>query len=84
MLLREADENEKYIWKEIFQKKVRNEKDLIIANNLIEKHKSIEKTICILRINMGMMQKKIYLSFNESPIKKGLVNLVDFSLIRDH
>ena len=41
----EANENEKYIWKEIFQKKVRNKKDLSTANNLIEKHKSIEKTM---------------------------------------
>ena len=78
-----ADENEKYIWKEIFQKKVRNEKDLIIVNNLIEKHKSIEKTIDLAN-KYGDDAKKDLSIFNESPIKKGLVNLVDFSLIRDH
>ena len=78
-----ADENEKYIWKEIFQKKVRNERDLIIVNNLIEKHKSIEKTIDLAN-KYGDDAKKDLSIFNESPIKKGLVNLVDFSLIRDH
>ena len=79
----EADENEKYIWKDIFQKKIRNEKDLVIAKNLIEKHKSIEKTIDLAN-KYGDDAKKDLSIFNESPIKKGLVNLVDFSLIRDH
>ena len=79
----EADENEKYIWKDIFQKKIRNEKDLVIAKNLIEKHKSIEKTIDLAN-KYGDDAKKDLSVFNESPIKKGLVNLVDFSLIRDH
>lgn len=79
----EADENEKYIWKDIFQKKIRNEKDLVIAKNLIEKHKSIEKTIDLAN-KYGDDAKKDLSVFNESPIKKGLVNLVDFSLVRDH
>lgn len=79
----EADENEKYIWKDIFQKKIRNEKDLVIAKNLIEKHKSIEKTIDLAK-KYGDDAKKDLSVFNESPIKKGLVNLVDFSLVRDH
>ena len=79
----EADENEKYIWKDIFQKKIRNEKDLVIAKNLIEKHKSIEKTLDLAN-KYGDDAKKDLSVFNESPIKKGLVNLVDFSLVRDH
>jgi octaprenyl-diphosphate synthase len=78
-----ADENEKYIWKDIFQKKIRNEKDLVIAKNLIEKHKSIEKTLDLAN-KYGDDAKKDLSVFNESPIKKGLVNLVDFSLVRDH
>ena len=79
----EADENEKYIWKDIFQKKIRNEKDLLIAKNLIEKHKSIEKTLDLAN-KYGDDAKKDLSVFNESPIKKALVNLVDFSLVRDH
>ena len=79
----QADENEKYIWKDIFQKKIRNEKDLFIAKNLIKKHKSIEKTIDLAN-KYGDNAKKDLSVFNESPIKKGLVNLVDFSLVRDH
>jgi len=79
----EADENEKYIWKDIFQKKIRSEKDLVIAKNLIEKHKSIEKTLDLAN-KYGDDAKKDLSVFNESPIKKGLVNLVDFSLVRDH
>ena len=79
----EADENEKHIWKDIFQKKIRNEKDLVIAKNLIEKHKSIEKTLDLAN-KYGDDAKKDLSVFNESPIKKGLVNLVDFSLVRDH
>ena len=79
----EADENEKYIWKDIFQKKIRNEKDLVIAKNLIEKHKSIEKTLDLAN-KYGDDAKKDLSVFNESPIKKALVNLVDFSLVRDH
>jgi octaprenyl-diphosphate synthase len=79
----EANENEKYIWKEIFQKKVRNKKDLSTANNLIEKHKSIEKTMHLSN-KYGNKAKKDLSLFSDSPIKKGLINLVDFSLARDH
>ena len=79
----EANENEKYIWKEIFQKKVRNKKDLSTANNLIEKHKSIEKTMHLAN-KYGNKAKKDLSLFSDSPIKKGLINLVDFSLARDH
>ena len=66
-----------------FSKKNRNEKDLVIAKNLIEKHKSIEKTLDLAN-KYGDDAKKDLSVFNESPIKKGLVNLVDFSLVRDH
>ncbi len=79
----EANENEKYIWKEIFQKKVRNKKDLSTANNLIEKHKSIEKTMHLAN-KYGNKAKKDLSLFSDTPIKKGLINLVDFSLARDH
>jgi octaprenyl-diphosphate synthase len=65
------------------KKKIRNEKDLVIAKNLIKKHKSIEKTIDLAN-KYGDNAKKDLSVFNESPIKKGLVNLVDFSLVRDH
>ncbi|MDC0475152.1 hypothetical protein OAN34_05695, partial [Hyphomicrobiales bacterium] len=68
---------------EIFQKKVRNKKDLSTANNLIEKHKSIEKTMHLAN-KYGNKAKKDLSLFSDSPIKKGLINLVDFSLARDH
>jgi geranylgeranyl pyrophosphate synthase len=50
---------------------------------LIEKHKSIEKTMHLAN-KYGNKAKKDLSLFSDSPIKKGLINLVDFSLARDH
>ena len=79
----ESNKEERKIWEEIFKKDLRNKNDLIKATDLINKNHAIERTLDLAN-TYGDQAKKDLSTFKDSPIKKGLINLVELSLIRDH
>lgn len=79
----EGNQNEKKFWEEVFGKDTRNDQDLIKANKIINKNQTIEKTLELANV-YGEKAKEDLSIFPDTKIKKGLINLVNLSLIRDH
>ena len=79
----EGNQNEKKFWEDVFRKGTRNDQDLIKANKIINKNQTIEKTLELANV-YGEKAKEDLSIFPDTKIKKGLINLVNLSLIRDH
>jgi octaprenyl-diphosphate synthase len=80
---REGEEEQRNFWVDSFNKAERNPEDLDKANHLINENEAIEKTLNLAK-NYGKKAKRDLSKFPDTPIKTGLINLVDFSSIRDH
>ena len=80
---REGEEEQRNFWVDSFNKAERNPEDLDKANHLINQNEAIEKTLNLAN-NYGKKAKRDLSKFPDTPIKTGLINLVDFSSIRDH
>ena len=70
-------------WKKVFNKKIRNKTDLKIAKKIIKEKDTINKTLKLAN-QYGEKAKQIMEDFESNPIRDALIDLVDFSLIRNH
>jgi len=83
LAINNADKKEKDFWKNTFNKKVRNKTDLEIAKKIIKDKDTINQTL-ILANKYGEKAKHIMKDFESNSIRNALIDLVDFSLIRNH
>ena len=83
LAIKNADKKEKDFWKNTFNKKVRNKTDLKIAKKIIKDKDTINQTL-ILANKYGEKAKHIMKDFESNSIRNALIDLVDFSLIRNH
>ena len=83
LAINNADKKEKDFWKNTFNKKVRNKTDLKIAKKIIKDKDTINQTL-ILANKYGEKAKHIMKDFESNSIRNALIDLVDFSLIRNH
>ena len=83
LALKNADKQEKDFWEKTFNKKVRNKTDLRIAKKIIKDKNTISQTLKLAN-EYGEKAKYIMKDFESNPIRNALIDLVDFSLIRNH
>tara|TARA_B100001057_G_scaffold111538_1_gene109645 strand:- start:1048 stop:2046 length:999 start_codon:yes stop_codon:yes gene_type:complete len=83
LAINNADKKEKDFWKNTFNKKVRNKTDLKTAKKIIKDKDTINQTL-ILANKYGEKAKHIMKDFESNSIRNALIDLVDFSLIRNH
>ena len=83
LAINSADKKEKEFWKKVFNKKIRNKTDLKIAKKIIKEKDTINKTLKLAN-QYGEEAKQIMEGFENNPIRDALIDLVDFSLIRNH
>jgi len=83
LAMKNADKKEKDFWKKTFNKKIRNKTDLRIAKKIIKNKDTINQT---LKLAYKYAEKAKYTmkDFESNPIRNALIDLVDFSLIRNH
>lgn len=83
LALKTADRKEKDFWEKTFNKKVRNKTDLRIAKKIIKDKDTINQTL-MLANKYGEKAKNIMKDFESNPVRNALIDLVDFSLIRNY
>ena len=83
LALKTADRKEKDFWKKTFNKKVRNKTDLRIAKKIIKDKDTINQTLTLAN-KYGEEAKNIMKDFESNPVRNALIDLVDFSLIRNY
>ena len=83
LALKNANKQEKDFWEKTFNKKVRNKTDLRIAKKIIKDKNTISQTLKLAN-EYGEKAKYIMKDFESNPIRNALIDLVDFSLIRNH
>tara|TARA_Y100001958_G_C20911512_1_gene329459 strand:- start:53 stop:661 length:609 start_codon:yes stop_codon:yes gene_type:complete len=83
LAINSANKREKEFWEKVFNKKTRNKTDLKIAKKIIKEKDTINKTL-ILANKYGEEAKQIMEGFENNPIRDALIDLVNFSLIRNH
>tara|TARA_B000000475_G_scaffold146030_1_gene117552 strand:- start:371 stop:979 length:609 start_codon:yes stop_codon:yes gene_type:complete len=83
LAINSANKKEKEFWKKVFNKKTRNKTDLKIAKKIIKEKDTINKTLKLAN-QYGEEAKQIMEGFENNPIRDALIDLVDFSLIRNH
>ena len=83
LALKKADRKEKDFWKKTFNKKVRNKTDLKIAKKIIKDKDTINQTLTLAN-KYGEKAKNIMKDFESNPVRNALIDLVDFSLIRNY
>ena len=83
LALKKADRKEKDFWKKTFNKKVRNKTDLRIAKKIIKDKDTINQTLTLAN-KYGEKAKNIMKDFESNPVRNALIDLVDFSLIRNY
>ncbi len=83
LALKTADRKEKDFWKKTFNKKVRNKTDLRIAKKIIKDKDTINQTLALAN-KYGEKAKNIMKDFESNPVRNALIDLVDFSLIRNY
>ena len=83
LALKNADRKEKDFWEKTFNKKVRNKTDLRIAKKIIKDKDTINQTLTLAN-KYGEKAKNIMKDFESNPIRNALIDLVDFSLVRNY
>ena len=83
LALKNADRKEKDFWEKTFNKKVRNKTDLRIAKKIIKDKDTINQTLTLAN-KYGEKAKNIMKDFESNPVRNALIDLVDFSLIRNY
>ena len=83
LAMKNANKKEKDFWKKTFDKKVRNKTDLEIAKKIIRNKDTVNQTLKLAN-KYGEKAKFIMRDFENNPIRNALIDLVDFSLIRNH
>ena len=83
LALKNADKKEKDFWEKTFNKKVRNKTDLRIAKKIIKDKDTINQTL-MLANKYGEKAKNIMKDFESNPVRNALIDLVDFSLVRNY
>ena len=83
LALKNADRKEKDFWEKTFNKKVRNKTDLRIAKKIIKDKDTINQTHKLAN-KYGEKAKNIMKDFESNPIRNALIDLVDFSLVRNY
>ena len=83
LALKNADRKEKDFWEKTFNKKVRNKTDLRIAKKIIKDKDTINQTLKLAN-KYGEKAKNIMEDFESNPVRNALIDLVDFSLIRNY
>ena len=83
LALKSADKKEKDFWEKTFNKKVRNKTDLRIAKKIIKDKDTINQTHKLAN-KYGEKAKNIMEDFESNPVRNALIDLVDFSLIRNY
>ncbi len=83
LALKNADRKEKDFWEKTFNKKVRNKTDLRIAKKIIKDKDTINQTHKLAN-KYGEKAKNIMEDFESNPVRNALIDLVDFSLIRNY
>ena len=83
LALKSADKKEKDFWEKTFNKKVRNKTDLRIAKKIIKDKDTINQTLKLAN-KYGEKAKNIMEDFESNPVRNALIDLVDFSLIRNY
>jgi len=75
--------NSKRFEKKTFNKKVRNKTDLRIAKKIIKDKDTINQTLKLAN-KYGEKAKNIMKDFESNPVRNALIDLVDFSLVRNY
>ena len=83
LAIKDSDKEEKDFWEKVFNKEVRNKSDLKKAKKIIKEKNTINKTLKLANV-YGNNAKKIILKFESNLVRDGLIDLVNFSLIRNH
>ncbi|MFL2844202.1 MAG: polyprenyl synthetase family protein [Alphaproteobacteria bacterium] len=83
LALKNADKKEKDFWEKTFNKKVRNKTDLRIAKKIIKDKDTINQTLKLAN-KYGEKAKNIMKDFESNPVRNALIDLVDFSLVRNY
>ena len=83
LALKNADRKEKDFWEKTFNKKVRNKTDLRIAKKIIKDKDTINQTHKLAN-KYGEKAKNIMKDFESNPVRNALIDLVDFSLVRNY
>ena len=83
LALKNADKKEKDFWEKTFNKKVRNKTDLRIAKKIIKDKDTINQTLKLAN-KYGEKAKNIMEDFESNPVRNALIDLVDFSLVRNY
>ena len=83
LALKNADRKEKDFWEKTFNKKVRNKTDLRIAKKIIKDKDTINQTLKLAN-KYGEKAKYIMKDFESNPVRNALIDLVDFSLVRNY
>ena len=83
LAIKDSDKEEKDFWEKVFNKEVRNKSDLKKAKKIIKEKNTINKTLKLANV-YGNNAKKIILKFESNLMRDGLIDLVNFSLIRNH
>ena len=83
LALKNADRKEKDFWEKTFNKKVRNKTDLRIAKKIIKDKDTINQTHKLAN-KYGEKAKNIMEDFESNPVRNALIDLVDFSLVRNY
>ena len=83
LALKNADRKEKDFWEKTFNKKIRNKTDLRIAKKIIKDKDTINQTHKLAN-KYGEKAKNIMEDFESNPVRNALIDLVDFSLIRNY
>ena len=83
LALKNADRKEKDFLEKTFNKKVRNKTDLRIAKKIIKDKDTINQTLKLAN-KYGEKAKNIMKDFESNPVRNALIDLVDFSLIRNY
>tara|TARA_B100000475_G_scaffold63708_2_gene44981 strand:- start:3138 stop:4136 length:999 start_codon:yes stop_codon:yes gene_type:complete len=83
LALKNADRKEKDFWEKTFNKKVRNKTDLRIAKKIIKDKDTINQTLKLAN-KYGEKAKNIMEDFESNPVRNALIDLVDFSLVRNY
>ena len=83
LAIKDSDKEEKDFWEKVFNKEVRNKSDLKKAKKIIKEKNTINETLKLANV-YGNNAKKIILKFESNLMRDGLIDLVNFSLIRNH
>ena len=83
LAIKDSNKEEKDFWEKVFNKETRNKSDLKKAKKIIKEKNTINKTLKLAN-EYGNNAKKIMQKFESNLIRDGLIDLVNFSLIRNH